>query len=203
MSIFRGGFTPAAAQAVTGAALHDLQGLVNKSLLALKGDGRYDIHQLLRQFAAEKLAESPDDEVAVRDRHSAHYSAFLRDLTDDWHNARQLEALAAATREADNVRPALQWALEREEWRQLGEAIDSWTTYLEWRARPAEGASFCQAIIAKAEARYEDATALAPKCVRLWSVALAWMSLFAVQTNDFNWPPSAYRRAWPYWIVRN
>jgi predicted ATPase/DNA-binding SARP family transcriptional activator len=48
MSIFRGGFTRAAAQAVTGATLRDLQALVNKSLLTLAKivteDLRY-IHQ--------------------------------------------------------------------------------------------------------------------------------------------------------------
>ena len=55
LSTFRGGFTGQAAEAVAGAARRDLQGLVNKSLLALSADGRYDVHELLRQFAAEKL----------------------------------------------------------------------------------------------------------------------------------------------------
>jgi predicted ATPase/DNA-binding XRE family transcriptional regulator len=185
LSVFRGGFDRAAAEAVVAAAPRDLQALVNKSLLVRTGR-RYDVHELLRQFAAEKLAESPDEEAATRERHSAHYGAFLRDLTEDWHSVHQLEALAAVTREADNVRPALQWALAQEAWQRLREAIEGWARYLEWQGRGAEGVSFCRAIAAKAGALDKGGTALSPKCLRLWSVARAWMSLFALQMDDFQ-----------------
>jgi hypothetical protein len=124
MSIFRGGFTRAAAQIITGATLPELQGLVNKSLLTLKGDGRYDVHELLRQFAAVQLSEGEELETAtlsfggaqdgsvqaVRERHSVFYYALLQQHSDNWHNARQLETLAEVTREADNAQSAWRWA---------------------------------------------------------------------------------------------
>ena len=56
LSVFRGGFDRVAAKAVAGASLHTLASLVGKSLLTLADDGRYALHELLRQFAAEKLA---------------------------------------------------------------------------------------------------------------------------------------------------
>ena len=56
LSIFRGVFTREAAQAITAASLQDLQGLVNKSMLTVVPEGRYEIHELLRQFGAEMLA---------------------------------------------------------------------------------------------------------------------------------------------------
>jgi len=58
LSVFRGGFFREAAQQVAGAGLRDLMGLVNKSLLQRAPTGRYGMHELLRQYAAEKLVEA-------------------------------------------------------------------------------------------------------------------------------------------------
>ena len=76
-------------------------------------EGRYDVHELLRQFAAEKLAAAPEVEAAVRDRHSAYYCNFLSERTDNWHTGRQLETLDAVTGEADNVQRAWLWAVDQ------------------------------------------------------------------------------------------
>ena len=58
LSIFRGGFTRDAAEVVAGASLPLLAALVNKSLIARDNQSRYQIHELLRQYAAEKLAQA-------------------------------------------------------------------------------------------------------------------------------------------------
>ncbi len=58
MSIFRGGCTRPVAQQVTGGSLRDLLSLVHKSLLVRdSASGRFTVHELLRQMAAEKLME--------------------------------------------------------------------------------------------------------------------------------------------------
>ena len=182
LSIFRGGFTREAAEAVTGASLRDLQALVNKSLLNRTTGGRYEVHELLRQFAAEKLVQAPDIEAAIRDRHSATYCAFLHEHTEQWHTDRQLETLATVTQEADNVQVAWRWALAQGEWQRLVQAIDSWGWFHLWQGRYADGESFCQAIVKKAE-RQSGETAVSPDCLRLWARALAWLGLF---TDDLN-----------------
>lgn len=57
LSVFRGGFTRESAQVVVGADLRTLAGLVDKALLWYQPEsGRYSIHELLRQYAAEQLA---------------------------------------------------------------------------------------------------------------------------------------------------
>jgi predicted ATPase/DNA-binding SARP family transcriptional activator len=89
LSIFRGGFSREAAQAVTGASLPDLLAFVNKSLLHHTPAGRYEVHELLRQFAAEKLARSPAVAEEVRGRHSAFYAAFLHQREANLKGARQ------------------------------------------------------------------------------------------------------------------
>ena len=77
LSVFRGGFTRGAAEAVASALLPDLGNLVDKSWLRLQPSGRYVLHELTRQFCAEKL----DGETAgeVRRRHCMHYSLFLHE----------------------------------------------------------------------------------------------------------------------------
>jgi predicted ATPase len=56
LAYFRGGFDLAAATSVAGADLHSLIALVEKSLLSRNpNSGRYELHELLRQYAGEEL----------------------------------------------------------------------------------------------------------------------------------------------------
>ena len=62
---------------MAGATLPLLAGLVDQSLVAVGENGRYSMHELLRQYAAEGLAADPADEQATRERHAEHYAALL------------------------------------------------------------------------------------------------------------------------------
>jgi predicted ATPase len=108
LSVFRGGFTREAAQCVTGASLRELMVLVNRSLLHRAPTGRYDVHELLRQYAAEKLAQSPDAGEAAHDRHCAHYAQFLAQRRDTFRK----RGLGDAVEEIANIRAAWEWALQ-------------------------------------------------------------------------------------------
>jgi len=94
LSVFRGGFTRQAAQRVTVASLRELMALVNKSLLRRAPTGRYEVHELLRQYAAEKLDQSPSASETARDRHRAYYTAALQGWCEDLKGPRQRTALA-------------------------------------------------------------------------------------------------------------
>jgi non-specific serine/threonine protein kinase len=66
LSIFRGGFKRQAAQAVCGARLPMLITLVRKSLLHRDpASGRYEIHELLRQYAKEQLDSSGEADLTL------------------------------------------------------------------------------------------------------------------------------------------
>ncbi|MEM7134462.1 MAG: tetratricopeptide repeat protein [Chloroflexota bacterium] len=56
VSLFQGGFTHQASQSITGATLFDVTKLFQKSLLSRSASGRYEMHELLRQYCEEKLA---------------------------------------------------------------------------------------------------------------------------------------------------
>src|SRR5256885_15912803 len=65
LSVFRGGFTREAAQAVAGASLKTLTTLVNKSLIRRDSQsGRYEDHEVLTQYAEQRLKESSGLEAA-------------------------------------------------------------------------------------------------------------------------------------------
>src|SRR6266545_5842551 len=106
LSVFRGGFTFQAAEHIAGATLGTLARLVDKSLLRAERDGRYDMHELLRQFAAEKLDADAGAEERTRERHSAFYLAWLQRKEPELKGRQQLHALDEVEREFENVRGA-------------------------------------------------------------------------------------------------
>ena len=80
LSVFEGGFTREAAQVVAGASSRLLLGLVNKSLIQRNTtSGRFTVHELLRQLAAEKLAQI-GELVQVRTAHSHYFFQQIQKL---------------------------------------------------------------------------------------------------------------------------
>jgi predicted ATPase/DNA-binding SARP family transcriptional activator len=79
LSLFKGGFQREAARAVARAGLPILVNLADKSLLRLTASGRYQLHELLRQFAAEKLlAEAELVDISDRQQSEAAFVTWQR-----------------------------------------------------------------------------------------------------------------------------
>jgi len=106
LSVFRGGFTREAAQQVTNAGLRELMGLVNKSLLHRAPTGRYEMHELLRQYGDEKLLESAEVDTS-RQRHLEYYLALAEHSREAVSGQRQAYWLHCLGVESDNLRTAL------------------------------------------------------------------------------------------------
>jgi predicted ATPase/class 3 adenylate cyclase/uncharacterized protein HemY len=139
MSVFQSGFTRQAIQQVTGASLQTLMALVRKSLVQPSSTGRYHIHELLRQFAAEQLAGVPSQEEAVRERHCAYYSAFLAAREADLNGPRQGQVLAEIEQEIYNVRDAWKWATTRGQLEYIAQAMESLCEFYRIRGHYEEG----------------------------------------------------------------
>ncbi len=107
LSVFRGGFHRQAAEQIADASLPILSALVNKSLLRFDSSERYQIHGLLRQYAAEKL----ENQTRVEASHSSYYAAFLQEQEKALKGENQQKASQAIGAEIDNVRSAWHWAL--------------------------------------------------------------------------------------------
>ncbi len=111
LSVFRGGFTRQAAAQVGGASLSVLSALVAKSLVRRLEAGRYDLHELIRQYAALQLQADPAQEAAAREQHYAFYLALAESAAPLLKGPGQLDALQRLEREHDNFRAAIGWAL--------------------------------------------------------------------------------------------
>jgi predicted ATPase/DNA-binding SARP family transcriptional activator len=114
LSVFRGGFQRQAAEAVANASLPALSALMDKSLLRRNASGRYEIHELLRQYALDKLAEA-DEETEVRDHHLAYFLGLAEEAEPMLRRAEQLAWLSRLETEHDNLRVALKWAMTDEQ----------------------------------------------------------------------------------------
>ncbi len=76
-SIFQGGFSREAATSIVGATSQSLASLVSHSLLRYDpSDQRYHCHELLRQYAAVRLADDPTREHQVRQAHLSYFRQF-------------------------------------------------------------------------------------------------------------------------------
>jgi predicted ATPase len=145
LSIFRGGFTYEAAQAVIGASLPELRTLVNKSLLYRLETDRYELHELLRQYGTEKLEEQTAEILktsavwAVHDRHSAYYCALLQTREAGLKGPEQQLAFAELQAEHENIWLAWNWAVEQGQVERLAKAMDCLGFFYDWRGRFREG----------------------------------------------------------------
>jgi predicted ATPase/DNA-binding SARP family transcriptional activator len=132
LTVFRGGFRPPATAAVAGASLALLADLVDKSWLRVVDSGRFDMHELVRQFAAEKLtqtgtnAQPVQQEEEVRARHSIYYARFLQEQEPLLHGPRQQELLAELLAEVDNIRRGWRWAVDTVQVNLIGQYLPSW-----------------------------------------------------------------------------
>jgi non-specific serine/threonine protein kinase len=115
LSVFRGGWTLEAAQAVCGSesALPTLEQLRECSLVSATESGpemRFRILEPLREFAAEQLA--PEERERAAERHAAYYLSLAEMAEPHLVQGDQGDWLELLEREHDNMRAALAWSVE-------------------------------------------------------------------------------------------
>jgi len=136
LSVFRGGFRREAAETVamrperSPASLLTLTTLLDRSWVRRSSTGRYEMHELVRQYCAGRLDDAQTvvgerESERVRDRHSEYYAAFLSDQEPRLKGRDQVEALEGILEEMGNVRAAWDWAVERGNVDALGRSVDS------------------------------------------------------------------------------
>ena len=113
LSVFRGSFERKATQAVAMASLPILNALVEKSLLRHSHDGRYSMHELLRQFALEKLKQTGDEAEQVARRHSRYFAEFTAQCYERYLVGQFRAVIADLMLEFDNLRAAWHWLINQ------------------------------------------------------------------------------------------
>ncbi|GEM_PF-2395802 len=111
-SVFRGGCTRQAAQVVTGATLHHLHRLNTKALLSRNENGRYEIHELLRQYVKKKLTDSEELD-ATLETYARYYADFTQALIPDIKGKRQIESRQEFLADFENFRYGWYYACDQ------------------------------------------------------------------------------------------
>ncbi len=180
LSVFRGGWTLDAAEAVgalpgdatSGDVLTLLGTLVEHSLVMFThgadGRGRYRMLVPIREFAAAHLAQS-GQEARVREAHAAHYLAWTSDARSGLEGPRQVEWLARIEPEHDNIRAAASWFLTNGRAEELTALV--WNVWQFWwmRGYHGEGRGLMESLL--------DRDDLAP-ALRPWVLAAAGTMAF-------------------------
>ncbi|MBX3084915.1 MAG: tetratricopeptide repeat protein [Anaerolineae bacterium] len=111
LSVFRGGWTADESALIAGTTLPMMRTLVEKSLVRVTDQGRYDLHELTRQYAADKL-HSAGLTPEIRQRHCAVYQQLAERFGAQIGRAEAVAAFARLDQEHDNLRTAMSFALE-------------------------------------------------------------------------------------------
>jgi predicted ATPase/DNA-binding CsgD family transcriptional regulator len=131
LSIFKGGFRRDAAERIVGADLTILLQLADKSLLRLEANGRFYLHELVRQYAAEMLGNPAE----LRAAHCAYYVEFLHQREADLCGGRQFAASEEIAEELDNVRAAWEFAVAKPNFQALAQMSTSYALFCQFRSR--------------------------------------------------------------------
>ena len=143
LSVFRGNFPREAAQCIAGATLTQLRSLVVKSFLRRTSLGRYGVHELVRQYLAERLAEVSEEEEAARGRLNKYYADFVAGCEDELKGVGQSQALQALDADIDNIRAGWQWTIEQRDEATIGKYLKSMMDFYEIRGWHEEAVQVC------------------------------------------------------------
>ncbi|MBC8171001.1 MAG: protein kinase [Anaerolineae bacterium] len=142
LSVFHGGFTRQGAQEVTGTSLRSLTSLVNKSLLRRDPDtGRYTMHVLLHQYAAEKFDTCCGEGADIVNRHMTFYARMLHEVEPTFNGNRENAIVEMIDDDLENIRAAWRYALENSHWAELDQIQRSIMYYYLARSMLLEGAN--------------------------------------------------------------
>jgi predicted ATPase/DNA-binding winged helix-turn-helix (wHTH) protein len=129
LSVFVGGWTLAAAVRVIGDPVDEyrvldlLTGLVDRSLVTMAriadGTTRYAMLETVRQYAQERLNESPEGD-AARTRHAEFFVALAEEVGPEISGPRQRASLARLKVELENLLQAMGWCDHAENGPELG-----------------------------------------------------------------------------------
>jgi predicted ATPase/DNA-binding SARP family transcriptional activator/Tfp pilus assembly protein PilF len=138
LSVFQGGFTLQSAEQVTGAHLALLLSLINHSLVRRSPNGRYQLHELIRQLAAERLALEQTSTCC--ERLSSYFVAFLREREEGIKGVHQRGILDEIEVEWGNITGIWAWSVRQGRWNNVEAMLSCLNSRFELKSSYREGA---------------------------------------------------------------
>jgi len=176
LSIFRGGFSRETAETIADASLETLSSLHVKSLIRRTANGRFDMHEAIRQYASENL----EDRDAIRESHGKFFLTLLAESDTALKGGRQFEAINKITEEFGNIQSAWEWGLENDAFQLMQSTLPA--MWLSYDVRGWLNAGFTQtdAFIQKLRPLAET-----PKQRVPLGLALAFHGMFCFRLGDY------------------
>jgi non-specific serine/threonine protein kinase len=185
LSVFAGGWTLEAAEAVCSGPHAEVSGvldlltqLVDKSLVMMEpqdGEARYHLLETVRQYARDRLVES-QEEAHARTRHRDWYLSFAEQADQKRRGVEKEAQLDRLEREHDNLRAALEWSRGREESEATLRLAAALGRFWWRRGYRSEGRAWLEGVLAK-----ESGVSVSVKARALHGAGvLAWVQ------GDFN-----------------
>jgi predicted ATPase/class 3 adenylate cyclase len=200
LSVFVGGCTVEAAEVVCNSEgdHHPLRGypidvldgitaLVNQSLLrqeeTSEGEGRFRMLESVREYAAERLGEGEAGRLIHRN-HADWFLQFARNQVKQMRTLKEVAAIKQFDAELENVRGAMDWAVQSDPERLGAEIALELGAYLERRGFLGESLQRLQQGLAAAEQAGAVATALYARLLK---------ECASVHLDRFEWNAACHR----------
>jgi predicted ATPase/DNA-binding SARP family transcriptional activator len=178
LSVFQGGFARQAAEKVAGISLSGLKKFVDRSYVRQKSSGGFQIHELLRQYAFEKLCQDPEELENARDRHASYYCVAASQWGEGLKGPDQVELLPVMRQEIDNIQAAWSWVSQGKQIDQIARALEGLCYFYLRTLRNQEGLNACQLGLSALEGTKTEVGS------ELTANLLAWKSLFCLNLED-------------------
>jgi predicted ATPase len=156
LAVFPASFTLDAAEAVVGPedvdtdVVGSVLGLVDKSLVQFDPEeGRYRLLETLRQFAADRLADSGETS-ATRERHARFFLELVNQQAARFLSQDYISALTTVVPETDNLRSAALWCIDQARWEELA-SLCRQGLYFAIQVAPVDGITWRQQVLAHRE----------------------------------------------------
>jgi len=139
LSVFKGGFSRDAAASVADTSVDVLKSLVDTSLVQIDIFGRYRIHELLRQYAEEKLIEDVERQSTTKRAHARYYGLFLNRQNSLLGSKQMATAQEAIEQERANIDAGFMWAVRHDDVEEIDVYIQPLSNYLQSKSQFLDG----------------------------------------------------------------
>jgi predicted ATPase/DNA-binding SARP family transcriptional activator/tetratricopeptide (TPR) repeat protein len=182
LPIFPGSFSLEAAKYVTGAKPTTLHSLVEKSLLQRIGETRYDMHNLLRQFASEKRDAYVNESSSTHYAHCIYFSTYIQKHEAALYGTDPVPAEKALSLEIENIRSAWKYAVQTRAIPQIQIAARSLARFYDMRSWFSEGLEAFKGAVSA----INQVLSSNKKFLQVLGQVTAQLAWFEVQTGEYQ-----------------
>ena len=151
LSIFRSQFDRAAATEIADASLLTLAELIDHSFVRRVGAGEYQMHELMRQLAAEKIEADKALYKQTQQSHAFYFSRYLEERTEPFLGDNANQVLFEIEERFGDIRLAWVYLVEHAHYRYLDAILDALNRFCRTRGRIAHGAELVEDALAAME----------------------------------------------------